>query len=412
MGRHGARGYPGLILMALLAGCAGPLVRVDAPAWQPPLVESLPLRVGVYVSPAQRGYMFVDSSMSGARLDLGEAGAATLLAAARGGFAGAVELDDPAAAAGAGVDAVLSVAAMEWRSTLTREATTTSAHYTLRLAEPSGALVGEWTREFSTSLEEIVPDPGQPGLWSLKGVYAAPATVLLERLGSAFLREFRDEPAIRAWLEARAAYRPALPAPAAGAALAPWARPSGVQVASDAGSDVVRRCVIKGLRRELPERPVVAGPALRQALFPWFSDQPAAAAGAERLRALLALPEARSRLEAIGVGTVVLVSGGTRQDWHGAGFCGAGYGGGGCLGLTWGERDSLIVARIVDLASPAALSESSAHRSGTTVIPMLGIPLPFIPATQSAACHEMAHALARELRAQRPPFASPDRTGP
>jgi hypothetical protein len=64
----------------------------------------------------------------------------------------------------------------------------------------------------------------------------------------------------------------------------------------------------------------------------------------------------------------------------------------------WGTRDSVIAARLIDLSQPHALAESEAHESGTAVLPMFVLPLPFIPATQTAACHELGKTLAERLR--------------
>lgn len=384
------------LAVALLAGCAGEPVRIPAPVLPVPLIEPLPLRIGLVLAPARRQHVFRDPTLGGNGAEVGEASAAALLAAAQAGFEGVVELEEPRG--GAGVDAVLELAAMEWSAAAPAEGLAAVASFDLRLSDPAGAPIGEWSTRQQVGIAEIARDPGETSGLRFRDVYAVPATILLEKVEAAVLREFRDGPAIRPWLEQHSAYRPALsPAAPPGDPAPEAARRPGIAVASDVASDAVRRCVIRRLREQLPGRPILASGELRRALFPWLSDRPPAAIAAERLVALTRYPPARARFAALDLGTVVLVAGGTKQEWHGAGVCGAGFGGGGCLGLEWGKRESVIAAQIIDLSRPDEIRGSESRKSGQAVMPMFGLPLPFIPATQSAACRELGKALALEL---------------
>lgn len=380
------------MVMALLAGCASEPLRIPAPDLPAPLVEPLPLRVGLVVPAGWRRHIFRDPTLGGTDAEVGEASGAMLRAAARAGFAGVVEFDEARAATG--VDAVLALAGMEWTAAPPEDGQAAVAQFDLRLSDAAGTPIGAWSTRQRVELEEITRDPGEQSGMHFHDIYAVPATLLLEKVGAAMLRELRDEPAIRQWLEQHAAYRAAL-SPSEPVSAGP--RPPGIAIAGDVASDGVRRCVIRELRRGLPDRPVLAAVGVRRALYPWLSDRPPVALAAERLVALAHYAPARARFAELSLGTVILVAGGTKQEWHGAGFCGAGYGGGGCLGLEWGKRDSFIAARLVDLSQPEDVVGSEAHKSGHAVMPMFGLPLPFIPATQTAACQELSKALIRQL---------------
>ena len=390
-------------MVGVLAGCADPRVRVEAPELPRPLVQPLPLHVAVFLPPEARTYVFKDKAGTGARFEVGAASAATLDFAFRTGFTEVVELDALPVTQLPGIDAVLALEAIDWSVVYASGKYATLAHYVFALSAPGGDLVGRWATVQRVESAEVAADPGQGFSWNFTRILEAPSVMLLEKVAAAFLREFREEPDVRAWLESRQAYVPAMPEAKTSsrgdgftAPLQP--APPGIYVTSDTASLAVRRCVIRELRTLLPERPVLTGPVVRQALFPWFSDAPATDVAAARLAGLARYPAAASRLQALGLGTFVMVSGGTVQDSHGGGFCGGGYGGGGCLGLMWGTRDTFIAAELLDLSRPDELSHSEAHRSGTAVVPMLLLPLPFIPATQSSACRELGKALAVRLR--------------
>ena len=391
-------------LSALVAGCVGLPVRIDAPYLPAPLVEPLPLRVAVYLPLETRTYAFKDKALTGSRFEVGAASTETLAFAFRAGFARVIELEAPAATPLADVDAILTLETIDW-SVVSAPAGqyTTRASYGFALSSPSGDLIGRWVTGQEAQMNETARDPGEAASHKLSELFEVPSELALEKVAAAFLLEFREQPQIRAWLKSRQTYAPAMGEPAPG----PIAAEStagveplqpGIHVLSDIPSRPVRRCVIKELRRRLPDRPVLTERRVRHALFPWLSHSSSVTATAERLAALVDYPPAVACFNELGLGTILLVAGGTTQDWHGGGFCGGGYGGGGCLGLMWGKRDSFIEAQLLDLSRPRELVHSEVHESGSAVLPMFILPLPFIPATQSAACRELGKALAGQLQ--------------
>ncbi len=130
------------------------------------------------------------------------------------------------------------------------------------------------------------------------------------------------------------------------------------------------------------------------ALFPWFEPR-TMPKGPESLPDLLKKHGVADRLYESGVRYIIWVNGNTeRTSGGGSMSCAVGPGGGGCFGLTWWENDSIYEAAIWDIRDAKSAGEVSASVHGTSVIPALIVPLPFIARTQSAACK----GLARELQ--------------
>ncbi len=67
-----------------------------------------------------------------------------------------------------------------------------------------------------------------------------------------------------------------------------------------------------------------------------------------------------------------------------------GYGGGGCLGLAWGDRMSSFGAVVLDMWGGDTLSDTSATQRAGVYIPALILPIPIIAPTEEKACDELA----------------------
>ena len=384
-----------VVMAALVAGCTGAPIHIDPPELPDALVEPLPLRVGVYIPRELRDYSFKDDHVASARIEVGAASTAALLSAFRSTFAETVELDEPAGPGAAGLDASLRVISTYWTTAQDPEVQPTFAMYDIDLLSPEGAVIGRWHSAQKVGLDEARHEVDE-SLFSLQftEIFHHPSKILIERVAGAFLRDFREQPGIRDWLEQQGAYRPAMPPPAV-FNMQPVA---GIGITGDAASEHIRRCLADELADLLPGRPIVPARSVYAATYPWLTDRPPAAIAAARLAALARYPPARARLQEMGVGAVVLVTGGTTQDWHGGGFCGGGFGVAGCLGLLWGKRDSLITAAVLGLSTPELAVQREAHREGTAVMPMFLVPLPLIPATQTGACRELGETVAGLLR--------------
>jgi hypothetical protein len=149
-------------------------------------------------------------------------------------------------------------------------------------------------------------------------------------------------------------------------------------------------CLQKELKKDLPNLKVFPEYRFRNALFPWFEYR-TAPKDAKELSAILDKPSIRSHLESIGVEILVYVHGETSQsDLDGPGFCGGGYGGGGCLGYVEGGRETHIATTIWNLKEGISLGNTDIHVQGKVRVPMLIIPLPIPAFTEASACSETA----------------------
>jgi hypothetical protein len=101
------------------------------------------------------------------------------------------------------------------------------------------------------------------------------------------------------------------------------------------------------------------------------------------------------RIAERGIRYVVWITGATEQTKGGGSMtCALAPGVGGCFGIAWWEDDASYDAAVWDLRQKVDAGSVSAAVHGTSMIPAIVIPLPFIARTQSAACKD----LARELR--------------
>jgi hypothetical protein len=146
----------------------------------------------------------------------------------------------------------------------------------------------------------------------------------------------------------------------------------------------------------------------RDATFPWFESNEVEPAIAE----LKKMPSLIKAIEQIGVRYIVSVGGQTppteSDGWaasgQGAGFyigkhglflCGAGPGGVGCFGFLAWQRTSDVSATVWDFKRGIPAAALAAKVTGASAIPALVIPVPLIAPTETAACRELGHQIAR-----------------
>lgn len=131
----------------------------------------------------------------------------------------------------------------------------------------------------------------------------------------------------------------------------------------------------------------------RDELFPWFEPR-TMPQSIEALPDLLARPGVAERIMERGVRYLVLVKGSTEETAGGGGMsCAAGPTGGACFGLLWWENDGSYEATVWDLKKTEHAGEVSTDVHGTSMVPALIVPLPFIARTQTAACKSLAREL-------------------
>ncbi|MCL4791271.1 MAG: hypothetical protein KJ040_04375 [Gammaproteobacteria bacterium] len=128
-------------------------------------------------------------------------------------------------------------------------------------------------------------------------------------------------------------------------------------------------------------------------LFPWLEPR-TMPQEIKDLPELLSRPGVSERINASGVRYLVWIDGSTKKTSDGGGMsCAASPAGGGCFGLVWWEDDGTYTARVWDLKASSAAGKVSTHVHGSSMVPALILPLPFIARTETAACKELAGEL-------------------
>lgn len=152
-------------------------------------------------------------------------------------------------------------------------------------------------------------------------------------------------------------------------------------------------CISKHIGSGSDKLNVIEEQAFRDALFPWFEPR-TAPANTSDLPELMALPALTGRLKELGLRYVVWVEGSTkRTDSAGSLTCSVTAGAAGCFGfLTW-EKDSSYEASVWDVQKGTTAGKVSSDANGTSYMPALVVPLPFIAPVRSSACSSLADQL-------------------
>lgn len=187
---------PGIAALALAACTSAVVIEGDFPA---PLVESLPLSVGLYYDPALRDFIHAEAlpRSSTWTIDLGDANVAmldplfhTLFDRTR-----EIEVVPPSAPEAESVDAILSSAIQDFQFDVPRssrdEFVEVWLQYRLSLLEPNGDVVFEWE----------VPGYGKAEIDGNRedAVHRA-SIVAMREAGALISTQFAQQPAVSAWL--------------------------------------------------------------------------------------------------------------------------------------------------------------------------------------------------------------------
>jgi hypothetical protein len=153
------------------------------------------------------------------------------------------------------------------------------------------------------------------------------------------------------------------------------------------------RCIESNLSRGRNGLNVIPHDQFIDSLFPWFEPR-TAPAETKNLARLMDRPGVAERIAEQGVRYIIWLDGDTdRVAGGGSLSCAAGPGGGGCFGFAWWQNDADYDASVWDLQGLESAGTISADVSGTSFMPALVIPLPFIARTQSKACKSLSDTL-------------------
>ncbi len=163
------------------------------------------------------------------------------------------------------------------------------------------------------------------------------------------------------------------------------------------GSDI-EDCLVSRIHEVAPEIVLISQRAIRDALFPLLEPATAPETEAE-FAALLSREDVRKRLASHGLSYLVAYAGGTmRPDWKGGILCGAGYGGGGCLGFAWQDETTALSAALWSLDDANVTRREDAKAEGTSVVPAFVLPVPIFARTRQSACNELGARIALAIR--------------
>lgn len=153
------------------------------------------------------------------------------------------------------------------------------------------------------------------------------------------------------------------------------------------------RCIEDNLARGSKGLRVIPHDEFIDSLFPWFEPR-TAPAETKNLAKLMDRPGVADKIAEQGIRYIIWLDGNTdRVAGGGSLSCAAGPGGGGCFGFAWWQNDADYDASVWDLEGLESAGTVSADVSGTSFMPALVIPLPFIARTQSKACKTLADQL-------------------
>ncbi|MEQ8483515.1 MAG: hypothetical protein RIB46_04055 [Pseudomonadales bacterium] len=159
-------------------------------------------------------------------------------------------------------------------------------------------------------------------------------------------------------------------------------------------------CVSKGIGGGSKGLRVIDEQSFRDAMFPWFEPR-TAPANTSDLPELINHPVLAERLQELGLRYLVWIEGDTdRTDSGGSMTCSVTTAGAGCFGfLTW-ENDSSYEASVWDVRTGTSAGRISSEAVGTSYMPAVIVPLPFIARVRGAACSRLADQLKTFLTAE------------
>ncbi len=189
---------------------------------------------------------------------------------------------------------------------------------------------------------------------------------------------------------------PSPPALSLRAGLVWW--PADPAEAARALGDELSVCLTERIGEVAPEIAVVSQRAVRDALFPLL--EPATQPGTlDAFQKLLAREDVRARLAGRGLRYLVAFAGRTDRSAPGGQIlCGAGYGGGGCLGFAWQDETTQLEAALWPLDDATPVQREQARSEGTSLWPAFALPIPIPARTRAAACRDLGTRIATAIR--------------
>ncbi|MCP4000314.1 MAG: hypothetical protein GY727_05335 [Gammaproteobacteria bacterium] len=152
-------------------------------------------------------------------------------------------------------------------------------------------------------------------------------------------------------------------------------------------------CVVDKVQSGRNKLNVHSADEFRDALFPWLEPR-TTPQGIDGLPELLKRPGVSDRIEERAIRYIIWVAGDTERTSGGGSLsCGTAPPAIVCFGLTWWENLSAYEAAVWDMSEGISTGTISTSVNGTSVIPALILPVPFIARTQATACKGLSKQL-------------------
>lgn len=152
-------------------------------------------------------------------------------------------------------------------------------------------------------------------------------------------------------------------------------------------------CVASELRSGAQGIQVVPDEEFINALYPWFEPR-TAPLSLERLENLLDRPILRQAIDQYAVRYIIWIEGTTETtDTSGGISCTISAAGGGCLGMGMWDDESTYEASIWDFRELREAGRISVDSRGTSYMPAVIIPIPFLAQVQNDSCRGLGEQI-------------------
>ena len=254
------------------------------------------------------------------------------------------------------------------------------------LYDRDGSKVECW----AARVHETITDSPFSCMFDSQGCMTPLVDSAIDSATGTLLLEVTKDPVVTAWVD-RVRSRTACERGGGCIGMLWW--PSSSQSANSKFAGDIQRCLSRHISKALPVRPLIMMQRIRKLLYPLMERSTEPKTEKEFVD-LLNRRDVHRRMLAYGITHVVAFSGSTDADeYSGPFFCGAGFGGGGCLGIAWSHKETSLRAVTIDLATKGNVKDVSAVDKGTSLLPAFVLPIPIPAATQEDACRNLAEQI-------------------
>jgi hypothetical protein len=393
-------------LLSLASACTY-TARIRPPSMAGPVVTRLPLSVGAYFGEELRRYELDEAVLTDrVRVPVGAASIPWFEYAFAGTFVRVQPVTAWPAPAGSdsGFDAVIELRLVDVTHRFAEVATLC---FELVLFSSDGTEIARWPVEGTYSLDAAMRAASFFEGLRIIGKSVALEDYLGEQFASAlrqavthFLRDFREQPAVREWLEARDAFRRVLPEETLGLPPDSGRRHDGAATVLVLGNpDGFGECLARELAAASAR--VVTAAEMRDRFYPWLEPPLDPQEARLHFLRLAGTPRGVERLRETGLRYVIGLTSTADTSGFWCILCGAGFGAAGCLGVAWGSHKTTVAAAVSDLYE-GTTEARQAEESGGFLMPAFILPVPLWWNTKAEACADLGMAIRNRIASGSP----------